>query len=167
MNSKINYYVEKLEMQPHPEGGFYKETYRSVGSIPKKCLTDFEEERSCSTGIYFLLAKENFSAFHRIKSDEMWHFYDGDGLVIHEITPSGDYLKHKLGLSLNEGEKPQLVIAANSWFASEVREEGSWCLVGCTVSPGFDFQDFELANRAFLTKEYPSQKALITRLTRQ
>jgi uncharacterized protein len=153
-------------MQPHPEGGWYKETYRSKGSISSSMIEDFGSDRSFSTGIYFLLTKENFSAFHRIKSDEMWHFYDGDGLVVHEIKPNGDHIKHQLGLDLENGEQPQFVIAANSWFASEVKTGGNWCLVGCTVSPGFDFQDFELAEGSELAAHFPAHRQLIHRLTR-
>lgn len=162
----FSYYVEKLGLQPHPEGGWYKETYRSEGFIPKEALTNFDGDRSFSTGIYFLLTGENFSAFHRIKSDEMWHFYDGDGLLVHEITTDGTYIKHQLGLNLEKGEQPQLVIAANSWFASEVVDGGSWCLVGCTVSPGFDFDDFEMAQREELVSAHPKYVELIIRLTR-
>jgi predicted cupin superfamily sugar epimerase len=160
------YYVKFLGMQPHPEGGWYKETYRSQGSISSSALKEFEGDRSFATGIYFLLTKENFSAFHRIKSDEMWHFYDGDGLTVHEIRPNGNYIQHKLGLDLENGYRPQLVIPAKSWFASEVKDGGNWCLVGCTVSPGFDFQDFELAQRDSLIQEYPPLTKIITRLTR-
>ncbi|MFM1876237.1 MAG: hypothetical protein RL266_1974 [Bacteroidota bacterium] len=153
-------------MQPHPEGGWFKETYRSLASIPNGTMPDFEGERSLATGIYFLLTQDNFSAFHRIKSDEMWHFYVGDGLVIHEIKPDGSYEEHRLGLNLDKGERPQLVIAANSWFASEVANGGTWCLVGCTVSPGFDFQDFELADRERLKAMFPVHIDIIHRLTR-
>lgn len=153
-------------MQPHPEGGWYKETYRSEGAIPSSVLNGFDGGRSFATGIYFLLTSENFSAFHRIKSDEMWHFYDGDGLTIHEVSPSGEYVNHKLGLDLEKGEQPQVVVSANSWFASEVKQGGRWCLVGCTVSPGFDFEDFELAERDKLISEYPDHSTIITRLTR-
>ena len=160
------FYVQYLEMQPHPEGGWYKETYRSQGSIPSSLIGEFDGDRSFSTGIYFLLTKANFSAFHRIKSDEMWHFYDGDGLIVHEINPNGDYIKHQLGLDLENGERPQLVISANSWFASEVKTGGNWCLVGCTVSPGFDFQDFELAEGSELVAHFPKHGQLIDRLTR-
>lgn len=96
----------------------------------------------------------------------MWHFYDGDGLTVHEIQPDGKYIEHKLGLNLESDEQPQLVIATNSWFASEVKHSGNWCLVGCTVSPGFDFEDFELAERESLVQEYPNHDELITRLTR-
>jgi hypothetical protein len=159
-------YIETLELQPHPEGGWFKETYRSVGSIPSEVIGGSEGDRNFSTGIYFLLTKENFSAFHCIKSDEMWHFYDGDGLVVHELKPDGTYVCHKLGLDLARGEQPQLVIEAHSWFASEVRHGGHWCLVGCTVSPGFDFRDFEMAKNAVLLEQYPEHITLIERLTR-
>ncbi len=160
--SKVSSYVKELCLQPHPEGGFYSETYRS-----KETLKVLEVgERSFSTAIYFLLTKGNFSAFHRIKSDEMWHFYDGDGLIIHEIDHNGKHIKHHLGLNLESGQRPQLVIPANSWFASEVVDSGEWCLVGCTVSPGFDFADFELAERDELLKIYPQNASVITTLTR-
>ena len=158
------YYIEHLQMNPHPEGGWYKETYRSSGSISEP--EGFGGPRNYATGIYFLLTKENFSAFHRIKSDEMWHFYDGDGLTVHELKPDGSYINHQLGLNLENGEQPQLVIAANSWFASEVKAGGSWCLVGCTVSPGFDFQDFEMAERSMLVDRFSEHSSLVQRLTR-
>lgn len=96
----------------------------------------------------------------------MWHFYDGQGLAIHELKPDGTYVHHKLGLNLAQGEQPQLVIGANSWFASEVQNGVEWCLVGCTVSPGFDFNDFEMAESSQLTEQYPVHIALIERLTR-
>lgn len=163
---KAQFYINRLQMLKHPEGGWYKETYRSQGVIPESELEGFDGERNYSTGIYFLLTKENFSAFHRIKSDEMWHFYDGDGLTIHELNLDGRYIKHQLGLDLEGVEEPQLVVKANSWFASEVKTGGSWCLVGCTVSPGFCFKDFEMANRSLLSEEYLEHAALISRLTR-
>lgn len=160
------YYVNRLGMHPHPEGGWYKETYRSSGVISGESLQDFSGDRNFSTAIYFLLTKENFSAFHRIKSDELWHFYDGDGLVIHELKPDGAYIEHKLGLNLDEGEQPQLVIAAGSWFSSEVKGAGEWSLVGCTVSPGFDFEDFEMASKDELLDSYPGHVDLVKRLCR-
>ncbi len=154
-------------MEAHPEGGWYAETYRAPGVIPKQVLpSGFIGDRNFATAIYFLLNHEQFSAFHRIKSDELWHFYDGDGLVVHELKGDGTYRRHLLGLDLDAGQRPQLCIEAKSWFASEVAESGSWCLVGCTVSPGFDFQDFELAGAAVLSRQFPDEKQLIVRLTR-
>lgn len=163
---KAQFYIEQLQMLKHPEGGWYKETYRAKGVIPHAALEEHDGDRNYSTGIYFLLTKENFSAFHRIKSDEMWHFYDGDGLTIHEIQTDGSYVNHQLGLDLEGVEEPQLVVKGNSWFASEVSEGGSWCLVGCTVAPGFDFKDFEMAQRITLMKNYPTLEKVILRLTR-
>ncbi len=166
ISEKAQYYVEKLQMQLHPEGGWYKETYRANGVIPSGVLQSFNGDRNYATGIYFLLTAENFSAFHRIASDEMWHFYDGDGLLIHEIDEQGNYTQHGLGLNLDALEKPQLVIPAKSWFASEVKPNGSWCLVGCTVAPGFDFKDFEMPTERKLLGLFPQHSQVITRLTR-
>lgn len=158
----IDYWVEHLNLQPHPEGGFFKETYRSEIK-----LQPFENngERSLSTGIYFLITSGNFSAFHRIKSDEMWHFYAGSPLTVHIIETDGTYTELNIGLDLVKGQLPQAVVPAEAWFASE--SSGEYSLVGCTVSPGFDFTDFELAYQSDLIKLFPSHKELITRLTRQ
>ncbi|MFT4544540.1 MAG: putative cupin superfamily sugar epimerase [Bacteroidia bacterium] len=163
---KAQFYIDQLQMLRHPEGGWYKETYRAKGSIPSSELENIDGDRNYSTAIYFLLTEDNFSAFHRIKSDEMWHFYDGDGLSIHEISETGSYIKHQLGLDLEGIEEPQLVVKCNSWFATEVKEGGSWCLVGCTVSPGFDFEDFEMPRRKLLLEQYPDHSDVITKLTR-
>ncbi|WP_299606820.1 cupin domain-containing protein [uncultured Aquimarina sp.] len=167
MNDDIRNIVAKLDMKPHPEGGFYKETYRSDGVIPKNALEDkFSGARNYCTGIYFLLTSENFSAFHRIQQDEMWHFYGGSSLYVHVIDANGLYTCHAVGMNLDEGEKPQLVVPAGCWFASSVKENNHYSFVGCTVSPGFDFEDFELAERNKLIQEFPAHKETITRYTR-
>lgn len=165
MRRSAEYYMEKLELTKHPEGGWFKETYRSVGEIDRQSLSsDFSGSRNYSTSILFMLQADETSAFHKIKSDELWHFHDGNGLTIHELTENGKYINHQLGLNLSANEKPQLIIPAGSWFASEVVDDGDFCLVGCTVSPGFDFEDFELAKAAELTSKYPDQKNLVNRL---
>lgn len=158
---EISRWVEDLGLLPHPEGGFYKETYRS-----ESVLEPFEEgkKRNLSTGIYFLITKGNFSAFHRIKSDEMWHFYAGSPLVVHIVHTGGSYQRMVIGLDIATCQRPQGVVPAGAWFASETM--GEYSLVGCTVSPGFDFQDFELADRQALIKEYPNYLEEIQRLTR-
>ncbi|MCF8464009.1 MAG: cupin domain-containing protein [Flavobacteriales bacterium] len=163
---KAKFYITQLQMLKHPEGGWYKETYRASGVISAKELKGIDGDRNYSTGIYFLLTADNFSAFHRIASDEMWHFYDGDGLTIHEIQPNGSYVIHQLGLDIEGVEEPQLVVKGKSWFASEVTDGGSWCLVGCTVAPGFDFRDFEMAQPSQLVQEYPNLEDVIERLSR-
>ena len=159
-----NYWIEKLGLTRHVEGGSFKEVYRSSGMIE----TDFgpsDRWRHVSTSIYFLLEKGQFSAFHRIKSDEIWHFYTGDSLIIYEIDPEGKLTEHLLGNRPDKGESFQCVIRAGNWFASRVAADGDYALCGCTVSPGFDFTDFELAERSFLVKLYPQHEELITQLT--
>ena len=168
MDTVIEKIITRLDMIQHPEGGFYKETYRSSGVIPREGLPkDFSGTRNYCTAIYFLLTAENFSAFHRIKQDEMWHFYDGDPLDIHIITEEGAYKKHTLGMNLDKGEFPQLIVPAGCWFASSVCDAKGYALVGCTVSPGFDFDDFELAKRDSLHNFFPDHAALISKYTRQ
>lgn len=167
MNKDFEYWVQKLEMLPHPEGGFFKESYRSHGLIPKNCLgTEYQGDRNYSTAIYFLLSRENFSAFHRIASDELWHFYAGDGLDIHILHTNGEYECIHLGNGEKENQVFQAMVPAGAWFASETSNKNSWALVGCTVAPGFDFQDFEMAKRQDLVDKYPQQLELITRLCR-
>lgn len=167
MQNRITELVNKLELLPHPEGGFYRETYRSEGIIPNSILQNFEGERNYSTAIYFLLTSENFSAFHRIKQDEIWHFYEGSPLFVHVIDRSGKYTRHEVGLKLSDGQQPQLTVPAGSWFASSVKEENSYSFVGCTVAPGFDFKDFELADRQYLKDQYPEHEKIICNLTRE
>jgi len=163
---QITRWIEELVLQPHPEGGWYKEVYRSSEEIDAAGLPErFDGVRSFSTAIYFLLAGDNFSAFHRIKSDEMWHFYAGDGLMVQIIAPNGDLSAIKLGNQPKAGETFQGVVPAGSWFAAEPKG-GGYGLVGCTVAPGFDFADFEMADRDELQAEFPQHRELIRRLTR-
>lgn len=144
------YWIDKLDLSAHPEGGWFKEVYRSKETIQKEALPErFTGNRNISTSIYYLLERGDFSAFHRIKSDELWHFYDGQDLEIIEINTSGELIKHRLGLETF----PQIMIPAGSWFAA--RPTGLFALVGCTVSPGFDFEDFEMGNRDWLLKQFP------------
>ncbi len=168
MEKRIQEIVAHLEMLPHPEGGFYKETYRSNGVISKNHLiSDFSGDRNYSTAIYFLLTSDNFSAFHKIKQDEIWHYYEGASLYVHVIDQEGKYTRYTVGMNLDNDEYPQLVVPAGCWFASSVKDVEAYSLVGCTVAPGFDFEDFELANRNELVNEYPLHKDLITKLTRE
>lgn len=160
-----NYWKEKLRLIAHVEGGAFREIYRSTLVLPESVLTEGHwGDRNAMTSIYFLLQHGEFSAFHRIASDELWHHYDGGILCIYEITPDGELVKHLLG---TEGDaRPFAVIRAGSWFGSRVEEEGSYTLCGCTVAPGFDFADFEMAERGVLQQEYPQHAAVIGELTR-
>jgi hypothetical protein len=166
--TKIQALIQHYNLLPHPEGGFFRQTYAAAEQISKEALPErFEGSRSYSTAIYFLLPHGSFSAFHRIKSDEVWHFYEGCPINIHVIHPNGEYECLKLGCNLKNGESYQLVVPANAWFASEpVGEPGTFSLVGCTVAPGFDFIDFELAEAAVLIHQFPLYQQLISRLCR-
>ena len=168
MTSKdAQYYIDYMQLLPHPEGGWYKETYRSEELISTSGLPDrFSAARAVSTGIYFLLEDGNFSAFHRIKSDEMWHFYAGGTLEVFIIDKQGVLSVISLGEDLENGEVFQAVVKAGCWFASRPKAGVAFSLVGCTVAPGFDFDDFEMAERDALCPEYPPHQALINDLTR-
>ncbi|PLX98044.1 MAG: hypothetical protein C0623_13985 [Desulfuromonas sp.] len=159
--------ISSLNLISHPEGGWYRETWRAAETIPAAGLPErFAGERSFATSIYFLLTSDTFSALHRIKSDEQWHFYSGSGLTIHVIHPDGQYEQLRLGADLESGESYQTVVPHSCWFGATVDVPDSYALVGCTVAPGFDFADFELADRALLLREFPPHEELITRLTR-
>ena len=159
--------IEKLNLQKHPEGGYFQETYRSEGEIDFSENSHFSGVRNCSTCIYFLLTSEEFSSFHRIKQDEIWHFYHGSAIRLFMISPQGDLTEHIIGNDLLQGQNPQLVVPANHWFAAEIVEPNSFALAGCTVAPGFDFADFELANRQELSNQFPQHQSLIDKLTRE
>lgn len=169
MNTKerISYLVSTLDLNKHPEGGFYKEVYRSEQSIDRTCLpSEFSGNRHYATSIYFMLTSESFSAFHRINQDETWHFYEGSPIELHTISPAGNHTKYIIGADLSNGQVYQLTVPAKYWFASKVIEEDSYSLVGCSVAPGFDFDDFELANRSTMIKSFPNHEALILGFTR-
>jgi predicted cupin superfamily sugar epimerase len=134
-------YVDLLQMNPHPEGGFYKECFRSKEELN---FNGFEGTRSLSTSIYFLLEQGQTSSLHRIKSDEIWYFHDGQTLEIIELDEYGNEIITRLGKNILDGDVLQHVVVAGRWFGARPSEGASFCLVGCQVSPGFDFKDFEL-----------------------
>jgi uncharacterized protein len=159
------YWIDHLNLQPHPEGGFYKETYRSPEKVPVDGLPSrFFGSRNFSTAIYFLLRSQDKSLFHRIKSDELWHFHAGDTLHIYLLSEKG-LITCQLGPHLEQGDSLQIAIPANHWFGAAVANPDGYTLAGCTVAPGFDFKDFELADRAKLLHEFPAHHELIKRLT--
>ena len=167
MNRSIEEWVELLGLTPHPEGGFFKEVYRSKGVIGHSVLPkEFGGDRNYVTNIYFLLTSESFSSLHRLAADELWHFLDGDSLTVSMISPDGELSKLKIGRSIEAGEVLQGVVPAGYWFGASVDQENAYALVGCTVAPGFDFQDFELAQRDTLIERYPQHRQVIESLTR-
>lgn len=166
-NKDAAYWIQKLDLKPHPEGGYYRQTYRAELQLAREALPQqFTGPRPVSTAIYFLLEKDNFSAFHRLQSDELWHFYAGVALLVHVIDAEGRYSLLRLGSDPEADEALQAVVKAGCWFASEVTDCKSFALVGCTVAPGFDFEDFELAQRAELARNYPQHRKIIEKLTR-
>ncbi|MDP2599522.1 MAG: cupin domain-containing protein [Deltaproteobacteria bacterium] len=158
--------VKTFGLLPHPEGGFFKETYRDARKIEKEALPEkFKGDRNISTAIYFLLPKGTKSRLHRIHADEVWHFYLGGSLTIVQIAPDGKMEKITLGSDVNKDEKLQYVVPAGYWFGAYPNEGGQFSLVGCTVSPGFDFADFEMGKREELLKQYPNAQKEIEFLT--
>jgi predicted cupin superfamily sugar epimerase len=161
------YWIDRLGLRKHPEGGYYRETYRSKETIAREQLPErFEGDRAFSTAILFLLPADEVSAFHRIKQDEVWHFYEGSALTLHVIDARDDYSSIKLGRDIEGGESMQAVVEAGCVFGAAVDDPGSFALVGCTVAPGFDFQDFEMPARRDLLVRYPQHWSIIERLTR-
>ena len=159
--------IEKYQLLSHPEGGHYLQTYCSNEFIPANALpARFSGDRYISTAIYFLLAGKQFSAFHRIKSDELWHFYTGTGLLIYIIHPDGKGNILKLGDDVPCGYSFQQMVPAGCWFASRPVDENGFSFVGCTVAPGFNFADFELGDKDELAKQFPQHEEWITQLCR-
>lgn len=156
--------IEELQLSPHPEGGWFKESYRSPMQIKNNGLPEaFDGDRAALTSIYYLLCNRQNSAFHRIKSPETWYFHKGMNLLIHIIHPSGDY--EKITLSDKAYPKLQHTVEPGCWFAAEIEGAYGYALVSCAVAPGFDFKDFEMADADELAKAFPEHQELIRRLS--
>ena len=160
------YWIDHLGLQPHPEGGHFKEIYRSPATVPRELLPGFGGPRNLGTSIYFLLQRHEVSALHRIKQDELWHFYAGSALTVHAIDAAGRYTPFRMGPDPEEGHCLQAVVPGGSLFGASVDGGEGYALVGCTCVPGFDFADFELPERADLLGRYPQHRDLVERLTR-
>lgn len=167
MMKHADYWIQHLQLTAHPEGGYFREVYRSGDKMaPEGLPSRYTSSRSAGTSIYFLLRGGEFSAFHRIKSDEIWHFHTGTSATIYIIDPEGRLKESVIGPEIEAGEQFQVVIPYGHWFAARVNDPGGFILVGCTVSPGFEFEDFELADGGALSAEFPMHEALIRELTR-
>lgn len=157
-------WAKALQLLPHPEGGWYRETWRAKENIPHGALpSGFGGERSAGTCIYFLLRGGFPSRLHRIASDEIWHWYHGAPLSVHVLCDDGNYHELRLGSEPSAGQSFQAIVPAGAWFGAE--SQGDWSLCGCTVSPGFDFADFELGGKDDLLARFPSHRDLVDRLT--
>jgi len=160
--------IASLGMQPHPERGYYVETYRAAAAVTAPANG---ARRAAGTAIYFLVTRAQPTTYlHRLLSDEIFHLYEGGPLDVLRLREEADGPRHgevvRLGLGLAAGERPQLVIPAGTWFAAELAAGASHCLIGCTVAPGFDFADFELAAGPELAQRFPAHAERIARMTR-
>jgi predicted cupin superfamily sugar epimerase len=156
--------IRRFDLKPHPEGGFFNETYRSAARVSRDG-DGSEQTRSASTAIYYLLCDGAHSAWHRIRSDEVWHFYAGEPLNVHVLGAGGTLVTHKLGNTLTHPDAVfQAVVPAGLWFAAECADPATFALVGCTVAPGFEFSEFEIADVEALKAEHPRHAGLIARL---
>lgn len=164
MRKDGGYWIGRLELEAHPEGGYFRETYRAEEMIPEDGLEcRYDGARAVSTAIYFLLNRGQVSKFHRLKSDEIWHFHAGCDVLIHVIDSNGRYTSKHLGTA--EAASFQVVIGAGDWFGAELMDQSGFSLMSCTVAPGFEFADFELANGDGLVHQWPEHEPLIRRLT--
>ncbi|MCX6561304.1 MAG: cupin domain-containing protein [Candidatus Aminicenantes bacterium] len=158
-------WARRLDLEPHPEGGFYREIYRSDEIIARPALPSrFPGARPFSTSIYFLLSAGQVSRLHRLRSDEIWHLYEGGPAVLHILDPEWGYRRLVLGRDPEKQEAHQHVLRMGWWFGAELAPEAPFVLAGCTLAPGFEFADFELGRREVLRAAFPAQAAIIDRL---
>lgn len=163
MQKNKTFWIEKLGLQAHPEGGYYRETYRSQDQLPVLTNTG-EDVRNISTSIYFLLDTASLSHFHILSSDEIWYWHAGGSGLIHVLAENGEMHQLRIGLQAENNELPQVLIPKHHWFAAEV-VSGDFMLVSCSVSPGFDFRDFQLGKKEVLLRKFPQHQQLIERFS--
>ena len=165
--AKAQTIIDQLGLQPHPEGGFYRETYRAEESLSTDALSErYGADRNVSTAIYYLLIPGTFSEIHRLKSDEIFHFYAGDPVEMIHLFEDGRSEHIIIGPDIAQNQQPQVMVPRNVWQGSRLQEGGEFALLGCTVAPGFDFQDYESGQREELMRIYPKEKEWIRALTR-
>lgn len=161
-------WIDLLGLHPHPEGGWYVETWRASESCSDDTLpARYDGSRSCGTAIYYLLAEGVFGALHRLQSDEVWHHYSGDPVEMLQLRPDGSVLRVLLGPDVANGEQPQVVVPKGTWQGVRIVPLGRRSLLGCTVAPGFDFADFEMARRDDLVERWPDLSDEIASLTHE
>jgi uncharacterized protein len=162
-----SYWIQTLGLQRHPEGGHFREVYRSSESLRGKALPErFNGDRSLGTAIYYLLEGHAFSAFHQLKQDEIFHFYDGNPAIVYTLQAQG-LVVYRLGRDPRKGQLPMLVLPSGTVFAVELEGHHGFALMGCTVSPGFDFQDLDIVSRDDLVRQFPEHYELVQRLSLQ
>ena len=166
MSADASHWIAALGLAPHPEGGFFRETWRAPETVERRGLPGrFPAARALGTAIVYLLRAGDHSRFHRLRADEVWHLYDGGPLHLHVLEPGAGYRRLTLGRDVARGESPQCVIPHGAWFGAEPAEGVAFTLAGCTVTPGFEYEDFELGEREALLAAFPAHHALVERLT--
>lgn len=167
MDTAVQRIVERFGLEPHPEGGYFREVYRSEVVLDHPAIPEELPAQRCGGSlIYFLLGREDFSAFHRVRwTDEIWHLYAGGPMELHLLSETGDYSMRLLSSDIEHGE-PTTVIPAGCWQAARPAPETEWAFGGCTVAPGFEFADFEMPPREQLALRFPEHAAIIAELTR-
>jgi predicted cupin superfamily sugar epimerase len=164
LNKDAIYWIHKLNLREHPEGGYFTQTYVSDVLIT---LPEHDGPRFACTAIYYLLVEDQFSSFHIMRSDELWNFYAGSSLTLHIIGTDGELCNVKLGKNIDNEERFQSVVKSGSWLAASVDDVTSYSLVGCIVSPGFNYQDWRLGDVESLVKLFPQHKSTIEKYTRK
>ena len=161
MTRDASFWIDTLKLERHPEGGYYRETYRAPGEVPLE-----RGRRSFSTAIYYLLTSDDVSRLHRLQSDELIHYYLGSTFTLHLLDESHGHRRISLGREPDEGQVLQAVLPAGVWFGATIERPGGFALVGCTVAPGFDFADFDQASREEMLALFPQHREIVERLTR-
>ena len=166
--NEADFFVNLFNLQPHPEGGYFSQTFKSNHSVKSTDIERYGNNSRCAgTSIYYLLNKTDFSAWHKLQSDEIWHYYKGCEVIIYLIDKQNNLKSYVLGdPSKNINAVFQISISSDTWFAAELIDKDSYCLIGCTVNPGFEFIDFELGDSNLLIHEFPQHEVIITKLTR-
>lgn len=163
MTPDADFWARTLRLEPHPEGGSFRETWRAgeaVTGLPER----FAGARSLGTAIFYLLKAGERSRLHRLRADEVWHLYDGGPLHLHLLVPGEGYRRLVLGRDPSRGEAPQCVVPHGAWFGAEPADGAAFALAGCTCAPGFEFADFEMGSREELLARFPDARALVERL---
>ena len=158
--------IERLNLLPHPEGGYYRRNWQSQLQAEAKDATgkSVHPIRSIGSSILYLLPSNEVCAWHRVACDEMWHYYNGSGLKMYLLNSFTGLSEHSLGMDIEKGQLPQLIIPRNTWFCGEVLDNEAYSFCGCTLWPSFSYADFELAEQHKLLDEFPAHKELINRI---
>lgn len=164
MRHSAEFWIEHLRLEPHPEGGYFRETHRSPVTVHPP---GFGGPRRLTTTIYFMLKAGQFSQLHRLRAEEVWHFYTGSSLTLHQIHSSGRYVTARVGPHADQGQQFHTVVPSGLWFGATVddTQPGAFSLVACTCSPGFEFEDFTLANREEMLERFPAHAGVVRMLT--